>query len=128
MAHYAFLDSNNIVIEVIVGRDETELIEGLDPETWYSNYKGLPCKRTSYNTFSGKHLNGGIPFRGNYASIGHVYDEKLDAFLPPKPFESWVLNEEIYNYEPPVPYPADEKSYRWNESIVNWELIETEDK
>jgi hypothetical protein len=75
MAHYAFLDKNNIVTEVIVGIDETELIEGLDPETWYSNFKGQTCKRTSYN--------GNIRF--NYAGIGYTYDESRDAFIEPEP-------------------------------------------
>jgi hypothetical protein len=75
MAHYAFLDENNIVVEVIVGIDETELIEGLDPETWYSQFRGQECKRTSYN---GK-------IRYNYAGIGYTYDEEADAFIAPKP-------------------------------------------
>jgi hypothetical protein len=75
MAHYAFLDDNSIVTEVIVGIDETELIEGLDPETWYSNFKGQTCKRTSYN---GK-------MRYNYAGIGFTYDSDADAFIAPKP-------------------------------------------
>jgi hypothetical protein len=75
MAHYAFLDNNNIVTEVIVGIDETELIEGLDTETWYSNFRGQVCKRTSYN---GK-------IRKNYAGIGYTYDEALDAFIGPNP-------------------------------------------
>ena len=75
MAHYSFLDESNIVTEVIVGIDETELIEGLDPETWYSQFRGQPCKRTS---FSGS-------IRYNFAGIGYLYDEKDDAFIPPKP-------------------------------------------
>jgi len=83
MAHYAFLDENSIVTEVIVGKDETELIEGLDPETWYGNFRGQICKRTSYN--------GNI--RKNYAGIGYSYWSDLDAFVPPKCHESAVLNE-----------------------------------
>jgi hypothetical protein len=83
MAHYAFLDNNSIVTEVIVGKDETELIEGLDPETWYGNYRGQVCKRTSYN--------GNI--RKNYAGIGYSYWVDLDAFVPPKCHESAILNE-----------------------------------
>ena len=75
MAHYAFLDSNLIVTEVIVGKDETELIEGLDPETWYGNFRGQACKRTSYN--------GNIRF--NYAGIGYSYDPVADAFIAPRP-------------------------------------------
>lgn len=83
MAHYAFLDENNIVTEVIVGIDETELIEGLDTETWYGNFRGQLCKRTSYN--------GNI--RKNYAGIGYSYWSDLDAFVPPKCHEPAVLNE-----------------------------------
>ena len=75
MAHYAFLDENNIVTDVITGKDETELIEGLDPETWYANYRGQVCKRTSYN--------GNI--RYNYAGIGYTYDSDADAFIAPRP-------------------------------------------
>jgi hypothetical protein len=78
MAHYAFLDENNIVTEVIVGIDETELIEGLDPETWYGNFKGKKCVRTSYNAAS----NG---FRYNYAGIGYTFDSDADAFIAPRP-------------------------------------------
>jgi len=78
MAHYAFLDENSIVTEVIVGIDETELIEGLDPETWYGNVRNQPCKRTSYNAA----ING---FRKNYAGIGYTYDEVRDAFIAPEP-------------------------------------------
>jgi hypothetical protein len=75
MAHYAFLDNNSIVTEVIVGKDETELIEGLDPETWYGNFRGQKCVRTSYN---GK-------IRYNYAGIGFTYDPDADAFIAPRP-------------------------------------------
>jgi hypothetical protein len=74
MAHYAFLDNNNIVTEVIVGIDETELIEGLDTETWYGNFRGQTCKRTSYNN----------NIRKNYAGVGYTYDAIRDAFIPPK--------------------------------------------
>jgi hypothetical protein len=90
MAHYAFLDSNNIVTEVIVGIDETELIEGLDPETWYGNFRGQVCKRTSYN--------GNI--RKNYAGIGFTYDPDLDAFIPPKINDNATFNPETARWEP----------------------------
>jgi hypothetical protein len=83
MAHYAFLDQDNIVTEVIVGKDETELIEGSNTETWYGNYRNQVCKRTSYN--------GNI--RKNYAGIGFAYDENLDAFIPPKCHDDAILNE-----------------------------------
>ena len=84
MAHYAFLDENSIVTEVIVGIDETELIEGLDPEIWYGNFRGQTCKRTSYN--------GNI--RKNFAGIGYTYDGERDAFIGPKPSEGATLDEE----------------------------------
>ena len=84
MAHYAFLDSNNIVTEVITGKDETELIDGLQPETWYGNFRGQVCKRTSYN--------GNV--RKNYAGVGHTYDATRDAFIAPKCHEIAILDEE----------------------------------
>jgi len=112
MAHYAFLDDNNIVIEVITGIDETELIEGLDTETWYGNFRGQTCKRTSYN---GK-------IRKNYAGLGFIYDSERDAFIPPKPYPSWQLNEETCQWEPPTPYPTDGFTYFWNEAELAWDL------
>jgi hypothetical protein len=108
MAHYAFLDSDNIVTEVIVSIDETELIEGLAPETWYGNFRGQVCKRTSYNA----------TIRKNFAGIGFTYDSELDAFIPPKPFDSWVLNEETAQWEAPVPMP--EESGGWDEETLSW--------
>jgi hypothetical protein len=114
MAHYAFLDKDNIVTEVIVGIDENELIEGLDTETWYGNFRGQVCKRTSYN--------GNI--RKNYAGIGFTYDFELDAFLPPKPFASWLLDEETCQWQPPVPCPTDGVSYVWNEDEIDWEPLD----
>jgi len=113
MAHYAFLDDQNVVTEVIVGIDETELIEGKDPETWYGQFRGQVCKRTSYN--------GNI--RKNYAGIGYTYDSQLDAFIAPKPFDSWLLNESTAQWEPPIAYPTDDLNYFWNEEQGNWEPI-----
>jgi hypothetical protein len=113
MAHYAFLDNNNVVTEVITGIDETELIEGLDPETWYGNFRGQVCKRTSYNN----------NIRKNYAGIGFTYDLIRDAFIAPKPFPSWVLDEETCTWSAPVPMPTDDKIYTWNESTQNWEEV-----
>jgi hypothetical protein len=111
MAHYAFLDSNNTVTEVIVGIDETELIEGLHPEIWYGNFRNQTCKRTSYN--------GNI--RKNYAGIGYTYDPERDAFIAPKPYTKWVLNEETCQWEAPTPYPTDDKRYVWNDNRGEWE-------
>ena len=112
MAHFAFLNNDNIVTEVIVGIDETELIEGLDPETWYGNFRGQVCKRTSYN--------GNI--RKNYAGIGYSYDAARDAFIAPKPFESWLLDEPSCQWIAPVNYPTNGFTYIWNEAEVDWEL------
>lgn len=110
MAHYAYLDDNNIVIDVITGVDENELIDGLSPEIWYGNFEGKKCKRTSYN--------GNI--RKNYAGIGYTYDEQRDAFIPPKPFDSWVLDEDTCRWKAPKPYPEDGLSYEWNEELGEW--------
>jgi len=124
MAHFAFLDENNIVTEVIVGIDETETIEGKDPETWYSEFRGQTCKRTSYNTRGGEHILGGTPFRGWYAGIGYYYDEERDIFMPPQPFPSWSFNYETLYWEAPIPKPDDENMYQWNEGDQTWDLIE----
>jgi hypothetical protein len=110
MAHYAFLNENNIVTEVITGIDETELIEGLQPEIWYGNFKNQICKRTSYNN----------NYRKNYAGIGYSYDSVRDAFIPPQPFQSWVLNESTCRWEAPIPYPVDENIYKWDEDNQQW--------
>jgi hypothetical protein len=91
MAHYAFLDENNIVTEIITGIDETELIEGLDTETWYGNFRGQVCKRTSYN--------GRI--RKQYAGIGYKYDADADVFISPQPYPSWVLDSN-YDWQKPT--------------------------
>ena len=124
MAHYAFLDENNIVTEVIVGKNENE--EGINWEQHYSNFRGQVCKRTSYNTNAGVHSLGGTPFRKNYAGIGYFYDQTRDAFIPPKPYNSWILNETTCNWEAPIAYPVDSNinnMYKWNEEILNWELM-----
>ena len=121
MAHYAFLNENNIVTEVITGKNEGE--ENIDWEVHYGNFRGQVCKRTSYNTLGGQHNNGGIPFRKNYAGIGFTYDEQRDAFIPPKPFTSFLLNEETCLWEAPVPYPTDGERYTWNEETISWDLV-----
>ena len=109
MAHYAFLDSNNIVTEVITGIDETELIEGLDPETWYGNFRKQTCKRTSYN----HHI------RKQYCGIGFSYNAEADVFVAPQPFASWTLDEN-FDWQPPVAKPTDDKLYTWSEDTLNW--------
>jgi hypothetical protein len=92
MAYYAFLDVNNIVTEIIVGKDEGD--DGIDWEQWYGDFRGQPCKRTSYNTKGGNHLEGGVPFRKNFAGIGYVYDPVRDAFIPPQPAGNYVLDDD----------------------------------
>jgi|TARA_R100000479_G_C6384554_1_gene202490 hypothetical protein len=121
MAHYAFLDEENIVIEVIVGKNENE--GDTNWETYYENVRGKTCKRTSYNTFHNSHKEGGTPFRGNYAGINFTYDETNDVFIPPKPYESWTLNSSIWDWEAPVEKPTD-GLYEWNESTTQWDKID----
>jgi hypothetical protein len=113
MAHYAFLDLNNIVTEVIVGIDETELIEGLDPEEWYGNFRNQTCKRTSYNG----------NYRKNYAGVGYTYDPERDAFIAPKPYTKWILNEETCQWNSPIEYPLGDKIYIWNDNKGEWEEV-----
>ena len=119
MAHYAFLDDNNIVTEVIVGKDEGD---GTDWEVEYGNFRGQTCKRTSYNTSGKAHSDSGTPFRGNYAGIGYTYDETNDVFIAPKPYDSWVLDQTKWIWKAPVDYPSDGKGYKWNEETTSWEL------
>lgn len=139
MAHYAFIDSNNIVTEVIVGVDENltdDLPEGFSSwESWYLTQRPemSACKRTSYNTVSNSHKSGGTPFRGNYAGKGFIYDEDNDVFYEPQPYSSWTLNESTWSWEAPISYPTDGGHYIWNENLylgdsnspktLGWELI-----
>jgi hypothetical protein len=111
MAHYAFIDSNNIVTEVITGIDESELIEGLDPETWYGNFRNQTCKRTSYNSTNG--------FRKQFAGVGFTYDPESDVFVSPQPFPSWSLNAN-FDWQPPVQQPDGEGLFKWDEETLNW--------
>lgn len=116
MAHYAFLDTNNIVTEVIIGKDESNF----DWERYYGDIRGQLCKRTSYHTIGGVHQTGGTPYRKNYASIGYSYNAELDAFIPPKTYESWILNEQTCLWNPPVAMPTDDKKYSWDETSLSW--------
>ena len=121
MAHYAFLNMQNIVTEVIAGKDETE-----GPTNWeihYGNLREQVCKRTSYNTAAGEHKGGGTPFRKNYAGIGYTYDYARDAFIAPQPYASWILDSNKCIWEPPVEYPSDGKRYTWNEDTTSWDEI-----
>jgi len=112
MAHYAFLDENNVVTEVITGIDETELIEGLDTETWYGNFRGQVCKRTSYNN----------NIRKQYAGIGYSYNPVADVFIAPRPYPSWSLDEN-FNWQPPTPAPEGFGWY-WDEETLSWVKLE----
>jgi hypothetical protein len=108
MAHYAFLDKNNIVTEVIVGIDETELIEGLEPEIWYGNFRNQMCLRTSFNA----------NIRGKYAGVGDLYNADENIFIEPQPFASWIRNGSFW--EAPFEVPNDGKPYVWNEIEGAW--------
>jgi hypothetical protein len=119
MAHYAFLNENYIVTEVIVGKDESNY----DWEAHYGQFRGQVCKRTSYNTHGGVHNSGGIPFRKNYAGIGYSYDPQRDAFIPPKPYPSWILDETSCLWRAPIAVPQDGKQYAWNEASTSWTEI-----
>lgn len=121
MAHYAFINENNRVTYVIVGKDENE--DGIDWEQHYSATMGMKCKRCSYNTVGGIHRNDETPFRKNYPGEGYIYDESRDAFYSERPYPTWTLNETTCLWDAPTPRPEDDKKYRWNESIVNWEEI-----
>ena len=120
MAHYALLDRNNTVVKVIVGASETSDV--YDWELYYTHEYRLTCKRTSYNTQGGVHKLGGTPFRKNYASVGYTYDPILDAFIPPKPYASWILDEATCLWYAPQPMPQTGEIYHWNESLLTWQL------
>ena len=124
MAHFAKLDENNIVVFVTVGRDEDN---GKEDEL--TARTGDTYKQTSYNTHGGVHSLGGTPFRKNYAGLGYIYDAQRDAFIPPKPYNSWVLDESTCLWNSPVAYPTDvgtpeaPKMYTWNEETKAWDLV-----
>ena len=125
MANFAQLDDNNVVINVIVIDNKDITINGIENEERgiaYCQYlvPGTKWKQTSYNTYAGKHAYDGVPFRKNYAGIGYTYDVTRDAFIPPKPFNSWILNEDTCLYEAPTPMPTDDKMYSWNEDTLSW--------
>jgi len=116
MAHFAKLDENNMVVFVTVGRDE-------DKEEELTARTGDVYKQTSYNTSGGVHSLGGTPFRKNYAGIGYTYDATRDAFIPPQPFPSWVLNENTCLWDAPTPMPTDGQRYQWDEPTTSWVVI-----
>lgn len=118
MTHFAKLDEDNNVIFVTIGREEDD---GKEEEL--SERTGDVYKQTSYNTRGGVHLLGGTPFRKNYAGIGYKYDPIKDAFIPPKPFSSWILDEQTCLWNPPIQYPTDGEIYTWNEINLSWEKV-----
>jgi hypothetical protein len=128
MAHFAKLDSNNVVTFVTVGRQEDD-----GQEAVLSSRTGDVYKQTSYNTRGGVHYTDGVPsedqtkaLRKNYAGLGYTYDDGRDAFIPPKPYASWLLNETTCLWDAPVPYPDDGNRYTWDEATTSWVEVETE--
>jgi len=124
MGHYAFINSLNKVVSVITGKNDGD--NGMTWEQWenfHSERKGLTCKKTCKKTIHGEHKDGGTPFRKNYAGVGYTYESSLDAFIPPKPFDSWVLDESKGDWNAPIDYPDDGGEYFWNEDDQQWDLI-----
>ena len=119
MSHFAKLDNNNVVIFVTVGRQEDD---GLEAELCART--GDKYVQTSYNTLGGVHRLGGTPLRKNYAGIGYIYDGTRDAFIPPKPYASWLLDETTCLWEAPVPMPADGGRYTWDEAAGEWVALQ----
>ena len=128
MAHFAKLGKGNIVTKVVVVHNNiaTDEAAGIQFLKDLYNEPYSVWAQTSYNTRGGVHKTGGTPFRMNYAGVGYKYDDVRDAFIPPKPFDSWTLNEDTLLWNPPVSFPDDGNRYKWNETIKNWELITKE--
>jgi hypothetical protein len=130
MASFAKIGLNGKVIEVqSVVNEVLHDANGIEQESigidFLTKLTGWAIwKQTSYNTHGGVHSSGKIPLRKNHAGIGYTYDEDRDAFIPPKPFNSWILNEDTCNWQSPIPYPSDDKIYSWNEQNQTWDLIE----
>ena len=124
MAHFAKIGTGNIVLSVHVVSNDVATTEQ-DGVDFLNNLYGTRdiWKQTSYNTYGGEHKEGGTPFRKNYAGVGFTYDESKDAFIAPRPFPSWTLDEETCLWEPPVAYPTDGQEYEWNEQTLAWDLI-----
>ena len=125
MAHFVKLGIGNKVVQGVVVHNDVATSEQAGIDFLNNLYKTNDIwKQTSYNTIGGVHKLDGTPFRKNYAGIGYTYDEDRDAFIPPKPYSSWILDEETCNWEAPVVYPDDGQFYNWNETNQTWELIE----
>ena len=124
MAHFAKINNSNIVEKVIVVSNDVATTEQAGVDFINNLYKTNDVwKQTSYNTYGGVHKLEGTPFRKNYAGIGWKYDQTRDAFIAPKPFNSWILNEDTCLWEAPVAYPNDDQRYTWNEENQSWDLI-----
>ena len=125
MAHFAKLGVGDIVEKIHVVSNDVATTEqaGIDFLNNLYNTRDV-FKQTSYNTYGGEHKLGGTPFRKNYANKGYTYDQERDAFIPPKPYASWTLNESTCRWDSPVDYPDDGKIYDWNEETQQWELNE----
>jgi hypothetical protein len=129
MASFAKLNSSNIV-ECVISINNNELLDnGIESEEkgiQFCKYlfgQETNWKQTSYNTKSGVHMLGGTPFRKNFAGIGYTYDQVRDAFIGKKPYASWLLNEDSCVWVAPIPCPADDHAYSWNEENQTWDLI-----
>lgn len=117
MAYFARLDEDNVVVQVVSVSDEHEA----DGENWCKEFFGNgPWKQTSYNTYRGVHKLGGTPFRKNYAGKGHTYDEARDAFIPPKPLPSFILDEDTCQWNCPVTAPVGQGFHYWDEDTLSW--------
>jgi len=125
MAHFAKIGKGNIVEKVVVVHNNVATTEQDGVDFLNNLYKSRDVwKQTSYNTKGGIHKLGGTPFRKNFANTGYKYDQTRDAFIPPKPYQSWILNETTCLWNAPVIKPDDGQDYIWNETIQNWELVE----
>ena len=125
MAHFAKLGKGNIIEKVIVISDNDAPNEQAGVNFINNLYKTNDIwKQTSFNTFAGEHKLGGTPFRKNFAGVGFRYDQTKDAFIPPKTFDSWILDETTCQWEAPVAYPNDGQDYNWNEQNQTWDLVE----
>ena len=123
MAHFAKLGTGNIIERVEVVSNDIAQTEQDGIEFLQNLYQDRSAwKQTSYNTRGGEHIMGGTPFRKNYAGIGYIYNQTKDAFIPPKPFNSWILNKDSCLWEAPVNYPDDGERYTWNEATTTWDL------
>jgi hypothetical protein len=113
MTHFARVQDGTVTEVIVIEQDMIDTGLWGPPQEWI---------QTSYNTHAGVHTQGGTPLRKNYAGIGYSYDDELDAFVPPKPFNSWILNEDTCQWKAPIDYPNDGNAYIWNEDVQQWEL------